>query len=65
MMSIERVEVLGDPACGSHLCVIGSGRDQPLGRLAGVEVVTFIPQPLEQLCAHDHQALVRPVRLVE
>src|SRR5215472_16876517 len=64
-MRIEGIEVLGDAACGRHLCMIGAGGHQALGRLACVEVMTFVAELLEQAAAHDHQSLVWPVGLVE
>ena len=65
VVRVERIEVFGDAARGGDLSMIGTRGHQALGRLRRVEVVPFVAGALQQLVAHHHQSLVRPVSLVE
>ncbi len=62
---MECLDVLEDRPCRRHLGVVGTGRVQALVGHLVVEEVTLVRQLGQQPGAHDHQALMHRVGLVE
>src|SRR3546814_18085862 len=64
-LGVQRVEVIGDAGRGGDLRVVGTRRCQLLQKAVRIEEVRLVRQALGEGAPGHHEALVRPVGLVE
>ena len=64
MIIIKCVDIICHAGAGRNLRMVGPGRGQPLGPVAGIEEMRLIGQPVGKGTAHHHDPLMRAIGLV-